>query len=164
MPAVVLLLGVSIFSLCLVGHIIVWRFHRPRHDARVLFALFFMGGIALLSGFFGSLSGTDWMANVLLHVAMSCGYIQLYPASQANSPSVTILKAVSQSMPHGMNEAEIRSLLDLEKNFQERIEDLLVSGLMIRENGRLSLTKRGRAFIVPFIYYRRMLGIPEGKG
>ena len=167
MPVHVLFLGISTFGICLAAHVLLWRFHPPHHHVPALFALFSIGGMLLLCTVrihFDFLSGTDWTAVVLLHAAMSSAYIQLYPAGQARSPSAALLIAVGQSMPRGMNEAEIRHLLDPEKAFHERLKDLAVSGLIRNENGKLSLTARGRAFILPFLYYRRMLGIPEGKG
>lgn len=163
----VLLLGLGLFGFCLATHVILWRFYRPRHHVLALMTLFFIGGLILLWGVraaFDSLSGADGVAIALLHIALSCGYIQLYPASQAQSPSVTILIAVKKSMPRGMSESEIGSLLNPEMTFHDRIEDLVAAGLIRDGNEKLALTDRGRAFILPFIYYRRMLGIPEGKG
>ena len=99
MPPTVLFLGVSAFLLCLSAHVMLWRFCRPRHELPVLLLLFFLGGLLLLFVLRGSLSRIDWLATFLLHLALSCGYIQLYPASQAESPSVTLLTTVSRSMP-----------------------------------------------------------------
>ena len=166
MPAAVLFLGISTFLVSLTGHVLLWRRRRPRHQLPALLAIFFIVGplwLAAFHNFFGPLSDTDWLAAALLHLAMSCGYIQLYPASQGNSPSVTILTAVHESMPLGMTEAEIRALLDTEKAFQDRIDDLVLSGLVQDGKGKLSLTDKRRTFIFPFIYYRRLLAIPEGK-
>ena len=167
MPAAVLFLGMTAFLFSLTLHVILWRLRRPRHHVLALLTLFFIAGIFLLFSlgfFFGPLSGTDQLAALLLYAALSCGYIQLYPASQANSPSVAILTAVRKSMPRGMSESEIRSLLDPEQTFHDRVDDLVISGLMTEAGGKLSLTGRGRAFILPFIVYRRLLGVPEGKG
>ena len=156
MPAEILFSGIGTFFTCLAFHVILWRFYHPKRHALALFGVFFTGGAFVMTVF--HLFSVPAM---FLHAALSCGYIQLYPACQAQSPSVTILKAVGE---RPMTEAEIRSLLDPEKTFQNRIEDLTASGLVKEQNGKLSLSERGRAFILPFIVYRRLLGIPEGKG
>jgi len=194
MTAHVILLGIGSFSVCLLFHVILWQFRRPYHHALALFGIFFLGGgfLLMVSAFLmRSLSGTDWLAIGLMHVALSCGYIQLYPASQANSPSVTLLMAVRKSMPAGLTDEDIHALFETRSavhppsqktpeggglplrgcrplsswgGLQDRVEELVVSGLVQDEAGQLSLTHRGRAFISPFIYFRKMLGIPEGKG
>ena len=162
----VIFLGAGTFLVCLAAHVILWRLRRPHRHALALLAVFFMGGASLLSleRVIFHLGIENWIAVALLHFAMSCGYIQLYPASQAQSPSVTILLAVKKSMPRGMSEAEIVSLINPGKIFHDRIEDLTASGLVTGQNGTLALTARGRAFIRPFMIYRALLGIPEGKG
>lgn len=159
-------MGLGIFAICMTLHVLLWRIYQPKRHLVALLSLFFLGGAVLFFALqiFFKLSFPDALAVALLHTALSCGYIQLYPASQAQSPSVTILTTVKKSMPHGMTENEIRSLLNTEMTFQDRVEDLMAAGLVQHEKKGLSLTKRGRGFILPFIYYRRMLGIPEGKG
>jgi hypothetical protein len=166
MSLAVLVLGIAIFLLCLLLHILLWRSLRPQKHIPALLAIFFGAGALLVflaaSGL--NLSHADAFAVLLLHVAISCGYIQLYPASQADSPSVIILSAVQDAMPQGLSESELQALIQTKNAFQGRVDDLVFSGLVADKNGTLSLTDRGRAFILPFMIYRRLLGIPEGKG
>ena len=163
----ILLWGLILFFLCFGVHILIWRFRHPKRHALALMAIFFAPCIAfviLLGGICPHLSNVDLFAIALLHVAISCAYIQLYPASQANSPSMQIMTIVQKSMPRGISVEEIQSLFDPMNVFDARVNDLLAADLICENAGKLSLTGRGHVLIVPFILYRRTLGIPEGKG
>ena len=167
MKSEVILLAFGVFFVSLAGHIVVWRIRHPRRHALALFVFFSIPAslmIWAISRVLDSLSGTDLFAIALMYTAVSSAYIQLYPASQAQSPSMKLLSMVQKSMPHGMTEDEIRVSFDSAQIFQARVDDLLHAGLLRREDGFIALTGKGRAFIWPFIFYRRLLGIPEGKG
>lgn len=163
----ILLAGFGLFFSCLVVHIIFWRLRHPRHHALALVSIFFIPAVAILSTLLFTcpkLQRIDLFAIGLLHAAVSCAYIQLYPASQASSPSMKILRTIHKSMPRGMAAVEIQSVFDPVQVFDARVEDLYHSGLLSKKDSEVTITARGRAFIVPFIFYRKLLGIPPGNG
>ena len=163
----VLAVGFGSFLLCLILHISVWRTRHPRRHALALFAIFFVPvGILLpvAGAVFGPGSWTDIAAILLLHTALSCAYIQIYPASQADSPSLRILVMVEHVKPRGMTETEIRSRFRSDELLEARLQDLVLAGLTHESNNRLALTPRGRAFIYPFVLFRDLLGAPPPKG
>lgn len=106
----------------------------------------------------------DLTAAGLLHAALSSAYIQVYPASQADSPSLRVLLLVGTSMPVGMTENEIQASFNEDALLESRIQDLVESGLVTESRGKLELSAEGRFLITPFILLRRMLGLEAGKG
>ena len=167
MNPLILLVGLGLFIICLVCHILIWRRRHPKRHALALFIVFIVPVIVLTP-----LVGTVWpqlplvdlAAVMLLHVSLSCAYIQFYPASQADSPSLRILLLVGKSMPLGMTESEICSIFDPKDLFEARVDDLLSSGLIQKSSGKLTITTQGRVFILPFIVFRNLLGLPLGEG
>lgn len=99
-----------------------------------------------------------------MHAALSCAYIQVYPASQADSPSFKILLLVRKSMPAGMTQREIRAIFNSKVLLEDRLQDLTHAGLIKEYESNLELTQKGHALILPFMILRRLIGLPMGKG
>ncbi len=163
----VLLISLFLFFFSHSLHILIWRFGRPRNDALVL-VLVFLAPLLILPLLAGNvaqgLDAVDFAAICLLQIALGCAYIQIYPASQAQSPSLKIMMIVDRGMPAGVTEENIRKSFRQETLFDERLDDLLLSGLVENTNGQLQLTPRGRQFIFPFLLIRKWVGLPFGEG
>ncbi|MFH0983981.1 MAG: hypothetical protein V1882_00440 [Candidatus Omnitrophota bacterium] len=162
-----LVLPLLSFAGCMLLHILIWRIRKPRDHAGALLAVFLIPLTVLpfLAGWFGfAASLSEWAAIFLLHAAMSMAYIQIYPASQADSPSLKVMVLVSQAMPKGLTAGEITSQFDPSRLFHDRIDDLAAVGHIVRDGDRVLLTSRGRLLIAPFFWLRRMIGLPWGKG
>jgi len=148
-------------------HILLWRLKRPnRHALSLLFIFIIIPGVFLASvGMLSeNISWTEVCGIFLLHASLSFAYIQVYPASQADSPSFKILLHVGKSMPQGMTAGEIQALFPAAVLLDARIEDLVRATLVSEKDGKLSLTKQGELLIRPFIYLRQILGLPAGEG
>lgn len=148
-------------------HILAWRVRHPKHHAIALLEIFI--GFPLMGLLFWKIphpffSWAELYAILLLHASLSFAYIQVYPASQADSPSFKILLHVGKSMPQGMSALEIRSLFSSTKLLDERIHDLINSDLICEESGKLALTTRGKWFVMPFMTLRKILGLSAGAG
>jgi hypothetical protein len=163
----ILIVGSSFFLCCLCLHVFLWRIRHPRNHLGVLLAVFFAPTAVFLLWALWSrapFSGPDLFALMLLHSSLSCAYIQMYPACQANSPSLDILIEIGRSMPAGMTQRALQGHFDPKELFTARLRDLLDAELTRQTDGRLILTAKGRAFIMPFIYLRKILGLSAGKG
>ena len=156
-----------LFFFFLAAHILIWRFRRPSRDAFFLFLLY---GLTLalwffiFRFFFSGLFWFDFFAAALLFTAFAFSYIQVYPASQADSPSFKILYLIRKSGPRGLSQKEIFAELGQERLFDDRLNDLNVAGLIQKEKGQLVITAKGRVLIAPFIQLREILGLPLGRG
>ena len=162
----ILAFGFSSFLICFILHIFIWRLYHPHRHALALLGVFFLPLAALipLVGFLRALAGVELFAVALLHAALSCAYIQVYPASQAQSPSFKILLFVGKAMPAGLAELEIQAQFKPAELLEERIQDLIDAGLVREENGFLELTPSGRVMIFPFVVFRAALGLSAGAG
>ena len=163
----ILLLSFVFFFFCLGVHVTFWRLQHPKRHALTLISIFSVPLLGLLPFsrlLWPDLSWVDVAAVGLLHLATSCAYIQIYPASQADSPSLKILLLVEKSMPAGMTERQIQALFSSKQLLEERVQDLLDSGLVNEHANNLELTTKGHMLILPFIVLRRLIGLPAGQG
>ena len=163
----VLWLGFALFLLCLSLHIIVWRRWHPQRHSPALLGVFLLPLIpfgAFLLWICKGASLSDLAAIGLLHLALSCAYIQMYPAVQAFSPTLVILVLVKRSMPLGMTREELLSRLNDNFLLEARVHDLVDAQLVHETGDQLELTSRGSRLIRSFITFRRTLGLGMGKG
>ncbi len=165
-PASILAFGFSTFFCCLCLHVLLWRLRHPHHHVGALLSVFFIPG-AVLIGLIAlgcrQLTLADLAAIAILHTALSCAYIQIYPASQADSPSLKILVLVGRSET-GLTAEEIRSFFDPKTLFSDRIHDLLNAKLIYQSGEKLALSSKGEKMIAPFLMLRKALGLPAGRG
>lgn len=171
----ILLIGISIFFLCLFLHISVWRLGRPRRRVVVLFLLFILLPLFAIIGYMGlewlgflqpviPFTPAEWLAIYLFHLAFSSAYILSYPAIEAVSPSLAILSMIGDSGPHGLLHGYLLHVFDDEIVLEPRIQDLIEAGLIVESDGYLRMAPRGIAFVKCFILLRQLLGLPIGKG
>lgn len=166
MKPYVLWLGFLFFFLCLGVHILVWRRWHPQRHALALFCVFLLPipFSLLILCFIKSVHFFDLAAIDLLHLALSCAYIQIYPAVQAFSPTLVILVLVKKSMPPGITREELLSRLNVHFILGARVQDLVAAQLVNERNGLLDLSPSGVRLIRFFITFRRCLGLGMGKG
>ena len=167
MKPIVLELGVLSFLLCLGLHIVVWHMRHPRKHLSALLAVFLLPLLpfaALILRFCPNLTLLDLAAVGALHLALSCSYIQIYPAAQAFSPTLVILVLVHESMPAGMTRKDLLMRLNDDFLLGPRIQDLLDARLMHEAGGRFQLDPSGARFLQFFIGFRRLLGMGMGRG
>lgn len=173
MNPIILVWGFASFLVCLVFHILLWRTRRPKNDLLALFAIFIIvpfGCLAVIVLFLG-LSGilTDFLsmseiaAATVLHIALSCAYIQSYPPAQAVSPSLEIMIIVENAMPNGLSREEISAFFDNKQLVLTRFQDLVHTNLVEKRDGDYCLTPGGKKLIRFFVLYRKILGL-EFKG
>ncbi len=107
---------------------------------------------------------SDIIAVSVLHLALSCAYIQIYPAAQAFSPTLVILLLAKKSMPLGITKKELELRLNARLLLGARITDLLEADLVREIDQKIELTPRGEAMIGFFIAFRRAFALDLGKG
>lgn len=172
----VLIKGCLLFLLCQLVHILIWRKRRPAAYPVWLFLIFIalpvFGLLAysalralFLNATLGAGEWLEWYGALLLQVACSGVYANVYPAIIVFSPSLEILKIVEQKMPDGVTCEELDLPLFSEKNMLALRFDNLERSSMIREvDGGLVLTKWGMTIARCILFYRRMLSLPCGAG
>ncbi|MDA8434315.1 MAG: hypothetical protein M0Z60_15330 [Nitrospiraceae bacterium] len=99
-----------------------------------------------------------------LHLSLSLVYISSYPAVRAVSPSLEIMLYIGSSPERKLTEREIAKKFTDTTLVNARVDDLMIYRLLTVRGGRYALTHFGRFIIRGFVFYRKMLGLPEGEG
>lgn len=173
-----LLAGFLIFFICLLLHLVIWRWRYPRNRPAALVLIFIVLPPALTFGCWGVerlglLPGADsilllpitaWLGIYLLHFALSTAYILSYPAVEAVSPSLVILLMVGDSKSSGLPYDEMLRCFDNKELLHPRIKDLIEAGWVVESDGSFSVTFRGGVVLLFYTFLFRLLGIPRGKG
>lgn len=137
--------------------LIIWRFFKPKKQIFLLFIIFLF--LPILSYKF-----LDEL-NFLLLLSMSIQYLFVFPAAQAQSPSLVILCMVDRAYREnkGLAFADIKSKMLKVGLLQDRLEDLKNDGFTKNNNQQLGLFgKIVAAFF--YIYRRKILKLNRGEG
>lgn len=172
----VLLKWMMTFAATVLLHVVVWRICRPQSYGAwipLLQSIFVAGGlvIAMLLVRFvhiageGSVGGpmTQWLAIAVLQTVVGIVYTFGYTLLLAGSPSLAILWRLSRS-PDGLRVEEIGMPLTAEALIDLRIRNLTQSRMIESRDDVLLLAPKGRRLTGIVIFYRRLIGLPEGGG
>jgi len=175
----IFLTSLTVFLICLCIHIVVWRTRYPKNRpaalllifivlpataAAMLLALNYLYALTSFNGNRAVIPPVELAAACLLHFSLSAAYIMSYPAVEAVSPSLMITLMIGSSNGAGVTKEEIIASFDNKFLIEPRIKDLVDANMLTEVKGLLSLTSRGRRFVIPFIVLRRVLGLPVGGG
>lgn len=179
MSHIVVITGIASFSACMFLHLLVWRAFRPRRSILLLFAVFYAlpaffflilflsrntVPVAVWTPSLMSFGAAEWAAVFLMHGALSSAYILTYPAIQASAPSLKMLLIIGSGMPEGITHENLKKEFGVETLFIPRINDLLDSGFVKEDKDMLMLTATGRMLAGFFALYRKVIGLPAGRG
>jgi hypothetical protein len=169
-----LALGLTLFLVCWLVHLVIWRLFKPQAYPIWLSVILFFFPLVSVAVF--CIGGhihlqtentlLDFMAAGILHVVLSCSYICGFAGIVEYSPSAEILLVVKEHMPIGIPEESLKvdSLTEYALT-GKRINHLLGVGLVSRNKGRYSLTGAGQIIVHLFRFYRKFLGVDEmGEG
>ena len=145
-------------------HVAVWRSFSPKAHLLWLVLTLILAPTGLF--LFWMANGISWqslLVPTVTHFLIVANYIAIYPAFQASSPTIQILNLLSQNRS-GMGAEEICKRLAEEKLVKDRLSDLSQSGLITHDKGEVGLTPKGKVLASIFIFYRKLLSLPEGAG
>ncbi len=170
----ILIFGFAIFFTAIALHIAIWRRGLPKRGLNRLFKIFSITffAVTLTMPFFSHVIPLvghllpdnlyEYMQLAMIVASLAVAYTISYSAVEANSPSVTIMDIALKSGNNGVSEEELNNMMTDGRILTPRIEDLLNDGLACAEKDKYKLTDKGRAFIYPFILYRKLLGMSKG--
>ena len=99
---------------------------------------------------------------ILYYGSMTLAYVITYSAIEVDSPSLVIIRQISDSGSNGITEQELLDSLNNSKLIVPRLSDLINDKMVISDNQKFVLTRKGKCLGVLFKTYRALLG--SGKG
>ncbi|OHD69338.1 MAG: hypothetical protein A2W19_05360 [Spirochaetes bacterium RBG_16_49_21] len=162
-----------IFSVILLIHIIYWRLSKPKKQIKALFLIFIIiplfisivAGLFIMINIIMFVSLSELLLIIILYTALSCAYIQTYPAIQAWSPSLLLVNLIGSSK-EPIKLEKLRDVIDENKLIKDRVIDLETEGLIhiSKQNKSIILALKGKILAAFFIIYRRFIGLKPGEG
>lgn len=161
-----LLRSVGAFAGLILIHVVVWRLFKVRKQILWLFLIFlgiptvvFLGGLATRS------APIEWMLWYLLIFTVSSCYILFFPAIQAESPTLVMVRYLDKhKATGGATRDEIMAKMCSDQPLRDRLKDLQENGLIRASGGPQKLSGSGRLVAACFYYYRWAMGLPIGEG
>lgn len=170
----ILLPGLFLVLLAFLIHLVVWKIRTPKYQTKTLLQIFF--GTYFLSvlifelffplewrsGVYAPQIFFDYVHILLLFTSFTLAYIITYSALEVDSPSLLIVKLISESGPGGLEKEVLFTKLSDEILVIPRINDLLRDHMALLKGNQLYLTPKGKWFVRIFIFYRSLLNAKPG--
>jgi len=156
----VLFYGILTFCLAMLVHLAIWRLCLPQKNrALVLVNVFFWTlvlGAVVLKGISG------YVDYIVLYCCLAAAYIVSYPAIEADSPSLVIVRGIAGAGKSGLDKNELYKAMTDEILVVAGIEDLIANDLIRMDSGKYLLTQKGRFLAGIFVRFRQLLNVPKG--
>ena len=126
---------------------------------------FFWIIIFLYSQITNTFEGIDILLSAFLFFVLCGAYVQTYPAISIEIPSSRILTIIKNANKNGIKKEAIFLKFSESELLKSRMELLSQDNLIVINNREcLELTRFGSFLANSVIYYRKLLGLREGKG
>jgi hypothetical protein len=170
----VFLYGSLLFLTGLVVHLIVWRIRLPRRQTKGLLIIFLVTlvfGCVLYDDTVPTLntSGADspfalaeFFQLSLFFLSLTMAYLITYSAVEADSPSLVIVRKISEAGTGGLKKDLLAREIDESVLILPRLKDLIVDKMAVIEHGRYRLKTKGVIMARLFKFYRRLMGAGMG--
>lgn len=156
----VLFYGILTFFTALLIHLMVWRICLPKKNRALILANIFFWTLVLGAMILRGIPG--YLDYVVLYFCLAAAYIVSYPAMEADSPSLVIVRDIARTGRSGLDKSELYRTMSDEILVVARIEDLLADDLIRMDSGKYLLTAKGRFLAGIFVRFRRLLNAPKG--
>jgi hypothetical protein len=113
--------GVSLFTIALAVHVIVWRTCLPRRQLFTLAIVFILTPIAailfgaLMNDFIFKILPMGIVLIALFYFSLAFDYVILFSAIEADSPSLTMIALIQQRGLEGIRREELETLMTLQE-------------------------------------------------
>ena len=153
------LLGIVGFGVSFLSHIFVWRRERPKRQLAWLAGIFLVCPAFIYVILFCVFADKQFFGLAgFLHLLFSGAYILSYPAIQAPSPSLKIIREVQAAMPEGLRLEDIYRVLAVNESIGFCVDNLIEEKLLCFKKDRLVLSLSGNLIAGFFRNYRRWSG------
>ena len=159
------IIAFALIGFFLVAHVVFWRFY-PRLRSISTLVVISTGVLAVGIGIGAAVQVWNTIWDVLLvaqfHIFVTFAYIIGYSGVEQESPSLVILKLASQASGGGVDESDIKGLINDDFFLKQRLAPIISSGMIERQGKMLILTKKGRLLAYIFHIFRKSAGAQVG--
>jgi hypothetical protein len=144
-------------------HLIWWRLKVPRRQPLALLVLFLtvaLCGFATIYAadlFAGELPLPRLLLAVLLFGSIGVVYLILFSAMEEDSPSLTLIRLISEAGPRGIHRAQLLKAVEGHSYIKVRIDMMISDGMAVETATGLRLASQGLWLSSLVLFYRKML-------
>lgn len=144
-------------------HLIWWRLKVPRRQPLALLVLFptvavcGFAAIYATSLFPGELPLPRLLLAVLLFGSVGVVYLILFSAMQEDSPSLTLIRLISEAGPRGIHRHELLQAAKGHSYVKARIDMMISDGMAVETATGLHLASQGLWLSSVVLFYRKLL-------
>lgn len=169
----VLVYGVLLIIAALLIHLIVWRLHLPKKQTNALlmiFSLVIVSGVLVILRYPGLIKWSIYSSKnifeifqlFLLYTTISVSYILSYPAIEADSPTLIIIRAVFETGAAGLDKSSLERIADNDLLILPRIKDMVFDRMVYIKDGKYRLMPKGLIMARLFLFYRNIIKGEKG--
>lgn len=160
----------ALFTLTLALHLVWWRIALPVHQRRGLLRLFsallvvYLGASAVLAERWPTavLAPAELAQVGLCYVSLMLSYVATYSMIEADSPTLSLLLFVSGQGAEGRLREDLESFLLGRSVLQDRLEAMLVDGMLVERDGRYHLATGSFLAFRLILAYKRLFDSGQG--
>jgi len=162
----VLLIGIVLFLVFFLFHLIMWKLHIPKNHIRTLLKILFF--VLIIGTVFIKIFSIipnnflQYLHICIFFIFLVLAYVVTYSAVSADSPSLVIVMAIAKSGSKGLDKEELYNILNDNLLVKPRVKDLINSKMAYLDGNNYKLTTLGKRFVEIFIFYRKLLNLPKG--
>ena len=145
-------------------HFVLWKVRLPKNHTRALLVIYACVFVLWLAVHIVRGEALLPMAQVgLYYWAVSLCYIITYSAVEGDSPTLSLMRFLSENGGEGRSREEIARFMEARPFIAARIAALINSGLIYEREGRYQLAGRPSLGFRLILGFRRLYGpIPKG--
>ncbi len=166
--------GIVLFLLAFVVHLFIWRIRVPRKQTQTLLVSYACCGAAgglvlpLLNHILPTALSADSFAEIMtifvFYGSMALGYIAFYSLLENDSPSLTLIRGLTEAKSYGMTIEELYEMMSKKQFVRSRLEQLLKDKLVIISGNKYYATQTGEAFLLIFNFQRQLFKLKNKGG
>ncbi len=172
----ILLIGLTLFTIAFILHFIVWKIRLPRNQKTALLKLFIfvlvLGLVSIGLGsyfnsetfFFAPTHLAEYFHIGLFFIALLFLYISIYTVIEADSPSLKMIVKIYESGIDGLAKEDLVKNFKGERFVRSRLNHLVKDGMLSLDEEHYYLRSKGQKFLHICFYWRKILGMKGDVG
>jgi hypothetical protein len=157
-----------------VVHLIVWRICLPKRQTKgiaIIFSGILVSGCVLYRyavpvfntfDAYRPFAPAEYVQLCLFFLSLTMAYLITYSAIEADSPSLVIIRKISEAGSGGLKKELLTKALGESNLILPRLKDLVIDKMAVVEHGKYRLKAKGIIMARLFKFYRHLMGTGMG--